>query len=118
VKQVVVTALVLGLLVVCASAVRAQGVEETFPMGASLTDDKPQSNPWDTDDDPTWWGILGDGTGSFFYKLVLSGLTSSFVKQTCTDAQQVRAPPARHVLSGVIAGRSAGMSRSESSSGS
>jgi hypothetical protein len=94
-KQVVVTALVLGLLVVCASAVRAIDYQGTFPMGTSPTEDKPQSKPWYTNDGPTWWGIFGDGTGSFFYKLVINGATSSFVKQTVTDALVDASPSAR-----------------------
>jgi hypothetical protein len=86
VKQVVVIALVLGLLAVCASTVRAIDQQGTLPMDISLTDDKPQSKLWYTDDGPTWWGIFGDGTSLFFYKLVISGSTSSFVKQTFPDA--------------------------------
>ncbi len=87
-KQVTVTALLLGLLVICASTARA--VDGSFDIGASLTEDKPQSKLWytvhPTTGAVTWWAILGDGTtGIWFYKLVVNGATSSFVKQTFPD---------------------------------
>ena len=77
VKQVIVTALVLWLLVVCAAATRAQ-TPPSIPIGPGLTEDKPQSKLWYTDnadDTVTWWGILGfvgdkkDPAGVYFYKL-------------------------------------------------
>lgn len=48
VKQVVVTALVLGLLVVCAATPRAQ-TPPSIPIGPGVTEDKPQSKLWYTD---------------------------------------------------------------------
>src|SRR4029434_8273686 len=77
VKQVLVTALVLWLFVVCAAATHAQP-PPSIPIGPGLTEDKPQSKLWYTDNADrtvTWWGILGfvgDATaapGVYFYKL-------------------------------------------------
>src|SRR4029453_233595 len=77
VKQVIVTALVLWLFVVCVAATRAQS-PPSIPIGPGLTEDKPQSKLWYTDNADrtvTWWGILGfvgDATaapGVYFYKL-------------------------------------------------
>ena len=60
VKQVIVTALVLWLLVVGAAATRSD--PPSIPIGPGLTEDKPQSKLWYTDNADgtvTWWGILG-----------------------------------------------------------
>src|SRR5688572_29077633 len=61
VKQVIVTAFVLWLFVVCAAATHAQP-PPPIPIGPGLTEDKPQSKLWSTGNDNgtvTWWGILG-----------------------------------------------------------
>src|SRR4029453_9524646 len=77
VKQVIVTALVLWLFVVCAAATRAQ-TPPSIPIGPGLTEDKPHSKLWETDNADrtvTWWGILGfvgdanAAPGVYFYKL-------------------------------------------------
>src|SRR4029450_11067921 len=77
VKQLILTALVLGLFVVGAAAPRAQ-TPPSIPIGPGLTEDKPQSKLWyidNADRTVTWWGILGfvgDATaapGVYFYKL-------------------------------------------------
>jgi hypothetical protein len=77
VKQVIVTAFVLWLLVVYAAATHAQ-TPPSIPIGPGLTEDKPQSKLWYTDNaygTVTWWGILGfvgdtnAAPGVYFYKL-------------------------------------------------
>src|SRR4029453_16504165 len=77
VKQVIVTALVLWLFVVCAAATRAQ-TPPSIPIGPGLTEDKPHSKLWETDNGHrsiSWWGILGfvgdanAAPGVYFYKL-------------------------------------------------
>ena len=90
-KQVLITTLVLGLLAVCVSTVRAQ-TPPSIPIGLGQTGEKPESKLWYTDDGPTWWAILGDGASTaggdgvagdiYFYKLVNDAL----VKQSFTDA--------------------------------
>lgn len=91
VKQVIVTALVLWLLVVGAAATHAKP-PRSIPIGPGLTEDKPQSKLWYTDnadDTVTWWGILGfvgdkkAPAGVYFYKLEDGVL----VRQTFPDAQ-------------------------------
>jgi hypothetical protein len=90
VKQVIVTALVLWLLVVYAVATHAQP-PPSIPIGPGLTEDKPQSKLWYTDNADrtvTWWGILGfvgdanAAPGVYFYKLENGVL----VRQTFPDA--------------------------------
>jgi len=89
-KQIVVTALVLWLLAVGAAATHAK-TPRSIPIGPGLTEDKPQSKLWYTDNDDgtvTWWGILGFvgkknvPAGVYFYKLEDGVL----VRQTFRDA--------------------------------
>jgi hypothetical protein len=90
VKQIIVTALVLCLALVCAAATHAK-TPRSIPIGPGLTEDKPQSKLWYTDNDDdtvTWWGILGfvgdanAAPGVYFYKLKNGVL----VRQTFPDA--------------------------------
>jgi hypothetical protein len=89
-KQIIVTALVLWLSLVCAAATHAK-TPRSIPIGPGLTEDKPQSKLWYTDNDDgtvTWWGILGfvgddnAAPGVYFYKLKNGVL----VKQDFPDA--------------------------------
>ena len=77
VKQGIVTALGLWLLVVYAATTHAQS-PPSIPIGPGLTADKPQSKLWYTNNangTVTWWGILGfvgdanAAPGVYFYKL-------------------------------------------------
>ena len=74
-QRVMITALVFGLLVVCASASRVQAYK-TFSIGSTgTTADKPQSKLWYHDG--TWWAILPDGNDLYIYRME----NGSFVKK-------------------------------------
>jgi hypothetical protein len=69
--HIAVSAFLSGLLVVCASPVRAQ-TSPSIVIGTGHTLDKPQSKLWYTVDPttgPTWWAILSDGVDLYFHKL-------------------------------------------------
>lgn len=110
-KRLVVTALVVGFLVVCASAVCVEALPKSIP-GGGVTLDKPQSKLWytvDPDGPPgsgqtkvTWWAILPISGGTLYIHRMVDGVFQPYTSMG-TAANKRRAdvlwdPPHLFVL--------------------